>query len=61
MFGFEAGELGGDAGLDVEFEVFRAGAVRLWTRLKSTLLARCTCTGDVFASVVMDADGVPLG
>ena len=37
LFGFEAGELGGDAGLDVEFEVFGAGAVGLWVRLKSGL------------------------
>lgn len=29
VFGFEAGELGGDAGLDVEFEVFGAGAIGL--------------------------------
>lgn len=42
VFGFEAGELGGDAGLDVEFEVFGAGAVGLQVRLKSGLLAEYT-------------------
>lgn len=42
VFGFEAGELGGDAGLDVEFEVFGAGAVGLQIRLTSGLLVEYT-------------------